>query len=440
MSRFALFLTLFAFCLRLGTVVLLRDLNVGPTTTLGNDDADYEWYAWQMAQGNGYVNHHGQPTSFRAPGLPFFLAALYVPFGHSYPAAYLGFCALGALTCLCTFAIARELLDERRARLAGVLAAVYPANVHLAGCFLSENLFLPLFAFGLWLMIRSLKQPSLLRLSGAGLALGAATLTRPFALLLLPLFAAILAWRQLGQRRFQILPHLVWGMAFLLPIVPWTLRNYHVHGKPVLIATNGGSTFYGSNNDRVVTEWRQFGHWISTTELPHRDLIDAQPDEVSHDQMEWKLGWQWVREHPAAWPRLLLFKTGRLCFWLPDLDDAGKEVRAVAYLPFLLVLIPGLWACRRREYWSISWLPLHAAMLATLVTAWIFWGSPRFRDAALPALMVYAAVGCGVLLSSKLRQPAVQRTGEERTVLPEVTRSRSADSGSVPAGTRGTSQ
>jgi hypothetical protein len=41
-------------------------------------------------------------------------------------------------------------------------------------------------------------------------------------------------------------------------MAPWTVRNYRVHGRFVLVATNGGSTFYGRNNDRVVTTRAQF--------------------------------------------------------------------------------------------------------------------------------------------------------------------------------------
>jgi hypothetical protein len=42
---------------------------------------------------------------------------------------------------------------------------------------------------------------------------------------------------------------------------------------------------------------------------------------------------------------------------------------------------------------------VHGAVLATLITGLIFWGSPRFRDANLPFLMLYAAVGLTLLCS-----------------------------------------
>jgi heme A synthase len=44
----------------------------------------------------------------------------------------------------------------------------------------------------------------------------------------------------------------------------------------------------------------------------------------------------------------------------------------------------------------------HGIIAATIITALIFWGSPRFRDANLPLLMAYAAVGLQTILPGKL--------------------------------------
>jgi 4-amino-4-deoxy-L-arabinose transferase-like glycosyltransferase len=397
-GTFLLVLVLGAFLLRLAVVLALHGLNQGPVGPDSNDDVEFNHLAWHLAQGHGYVNEQGFPTSFRAPGFPLFLAGLYALAGQSFPLAYASFCALGGLACLLTYFLARELLDENLARLAAVLAAIYPPHVHLAATFLSENLFVPLLALGVWLFLRRLRTGSFGCLALAGLALGAATLVRPFGLLLLPLLLLVLAWAGLRQRRIPLTASVVLGVTFLAVIVPWTARNYRAHGKPVLIATNGGSTFYGGNNPRVAAEPRQFGHWISTTELPGRDQVEAAPDEVGHDQVEWRLGWQWLKENPAYWPRLVLFKVARLCFWLPDLEPANKYVRAACFGPFLLLFLPGVWTTlRRHDYRTAGWLVVHLTMLATVLTAVIFWGCPRFRDANAPLLMLYAAVRARVL-------------------------------------------
>ena len=197
----------------------------------------------------------------------------------------------------------------------------------------------------------------------------------------------------------------VFTLAFFACIAPWTLRNQRVHGKFVLVATNGGSTFYGGNNERVAHEFRLLGSWVSTTELPHRDWIEAASSEREHDKREWQLGLNWIREHPASVPLLCVYKAARLCFWLPDFDGGSRVyflLRILGYAPYLLLMIVGVgvWV-RQRDRWRGNWLVVHGVMLATLLTALLFWGSPRFRDANMPFLMIYAALGLSCVLSSQ---------------------------------------
>ncbi len=169
-----------------------------------------------------------------------------------------------------------------------------------------------------------------------------------------------------------------------------------------------------------------FGNWISTTELPHRDLIVAAPDEVSHDKVEWKLGGDWVRDHWGSTPLLVVLKTARLFLWLPDFDGGSRlylAVRVVIWAPFLVLLAAGAWVCLRDGACrGTAWLALHGTLLATLVTAWIFWGSPRFRDANLGLLMIYAALGAQRVLRRGSRRgghETASETGCQGELLPE---------------------
>jgi 4-amino-4-deoxy-L-arabinose transferase-like glycosyltransferase len=398
---FVLLLFTLSFGIRMAFVLALRDIHTGPQGISSADDVEFNNLALSVSQGQGYVNDRGQPTSFRAPGWPLFLAAIYRLTGPCVPLIYGILCLLGALACVLTYGLARELVAERPARIAGLLAAIYLPHLYFSAGFLSESLFVPCFTLGVWLFLRGWRQGSLALLILAGLALSWATLTRPFALLVWPILLALLASTPARRRRTRLLSMLAFSIAFFAFIVPWTLRNQLVHGRFVLIATNGGSTFYGGNNERVAHEFRQLGSWISTTELPARDWIDAAPTEVEHDKREWQLGWDWLRQHPGTLPLLGVYKVARLCLWLPDFDGGSRfylVVRFLGYAPFLLLITigVGVWV-RRRDCWRADWLIVHGVMLATLVTAIIFWGSPRFRDANMPFLMIFAALGVTTL-------------------------------------------
>src|SRR5262249_18291905 len=88
---------------------------------------------------------------------------------------------------------------------------------------------------------------------------------------------------------------------------------------------------------------------------------------------------------------------------------------------FLLLFALGAVVClRRRAGRTAGWLAVHGCLLATLVTALVFWGSPRFRDANAPLLMLYAAVTVGALRGRR-HAPALHKVpGAGRPLLPNA--------------------
>ncbi|MCL5935492.1 MAG: hypothetical protein M1543_03250 [Firmicutes bacterium] len=51
---------------------------------VANDAVQYDTLGWNLAQGKGYLDENGQPSIWRTPGYPVFLAGLYWLFGHNY--------------------------------------------------------------------------------------------------------------------------------------------------------------------------------------------------------------------------------------------------------------------------------------------------------------------------------------------------------------------
>jgi hypothetical protein len=397
---FPLLLFLFALASRAAAVLVLRDPHAAPTLSqMGLDAVQYNMFGANVASGRGYSWEDGTLTSFCAPGFPLLLAGIYALFGQKYVLVYAALCLLGALACLLTYFIARDLLsDERTARVAGLLAAVYVPHIYFATEFATENVFAACLALAVWGVLRHLKSGSQAALLVAGLALGWGILTRPFALLLLPLFAAILLhrlWKSQPPRSAGAwLAPIILIVATIGVVAPWTIRNYAVHHRFVAVATNGGVTFYGGNNDRVLREPRHWGGWIPSTQLPGRAQIEAAPDEIARDKMQWDMGRRWLREHLAYTPALAAFKFARM--WLPDVDSANRKyvlLQLVTYTPFLLLFLIAVVHLIRRGPLTYGWAVVHGCVLATVAVGLIFWGAPRFRDANAPLLALYAAVG-----------------------------------------------
>jgi 4-amino-4-deoxy-L-arabinose transferase-like glycosyltransferase len=239
------FLTLLlaaALAVRLGVLLAVRDVHVGPEAVAGAEGAQHNAIARHIAQGKGYTDATGHPTAVRAPGFPVFLAALYAVAGEWPVMVYLTCCLLGAASCLLAYLLARELLSEGWARLIGVLAVVNLPHVYLATVYAPDNLFIPLLLLSAWLVVRHLKRDSFPSLVAAGIVLGYAALTRPAALLLLPVFLLAILWSQWRRRSWLLTPAAALTVSFFSVIFPWTARNYHVIGRPVLIANHAGDT------------------------------------------------------------------------------------------------------------------------------------------------------------------------------------------------------
>jgi 4-amino-4-deoxy-L-arabinose transferase-like glycosyltransferase len=394
---FVTVLFLLAFVVRLGAVLALRNIHEFHGRSPGGADAvEYNEIALSLAAGDGYSVTPGLLTSFRPPGLPFFLSLVYRISYENYELAYLSFIALGALTCVFTYYLAREVLSESWARAAGLLSAIYFPHVYVSTLFLSEVLFTFCLALALWLLLVYFRKPSVWLMVGSGLCLGYAALTRPIGVLmpvfLLPALVRSTGWRPRALLRCA----LPFGLAAVAVVIPWTLRNYSVNHHLVLLTTNGGSTFYGSNNDVTLHERRFLGSWISTVYLPGRPAIDATPDEYSHDRMEWKLGEEWVEGHIVDMPLLTFYKIAR--FWLPDWSSPNFKfdvLELVGYTPVALLILLGLFVALRpiRKALAPAWLALHGILAANLLSTIVFYGSARFRDSIAPVLMVYAALG-----------------------------------------------
>ncbi len=391
-----------ALIIRMAALVSLRQVGQLPGRQAGADGIEFEQLARALAEGRGYVRPNGIPTAFRAPGFPMFVSVIYRLTHISVSAATLSFPVLGGAICVVTYLLAREVVSERSARLSALLSVVYFPAIYLSTVWFSEPLFMFSFGICLWLFLIYLRNGSYVVLAAAGLLFSWSVLVRPFAILMLP---ALLLLDLMYSRR-KLITVSILLVCSLGPTLVWAGRNYQLYHAFVL-GTNGGSTFYGGNNDTVLRVPQHMGGWVSTVRLPGRAQVVATPNEYAHDQVEWKLGKQWVRTHLTAMPLLIAMKLVR--FVLPDFDSENKKfalLSVITTLPFLPLWFLGIRSAAGRRNRSLPWLVVHCGVAMAVATGIIFWGSPRFRDAVAPLLFIYAGCGLECLIFYRFHTPA----------------------------------
>jgi 4-amino-4-deoxy-L-arabinose transferase-like glycosyltransferase len=200
-----------------------------------------KWYPIDLPPGD--IPENGYLTTFRAPGYPIFLAAIYSLTG---PAARLAAVRLvqvllgAALAPLTALLAARLLKSPRAPLLAGVVVALYPILWMYPIGLGSENLFIPLTLLGALALLDAARSSRPGAAAASGVWMGAAALTRGAFAATIPL-ALIWLWTRAGWRRAALA-----GVVAMAVLLPWSIRNSLILGRPAFVeSTLGYNLFVG---------------------------------------------------------------------------------------------------------------------------------------------------------------------------------------------------
>jgi 4-amino-4-deoxy-L-arabinose transferase-like glycosyltransferase len=204
----------------------------------------YDLIGTNLAQGNGYrVDPQMGETMLREPGHPLLIAAVFKMGGYGVQGPRLACILLAFCAALILLRLAREITgDTTIAVIAALLFLLYPATLVAearAGVEMPCVLTVLLFVLALY---RAVDKGSILWFGMAGVVLGVASLVRSevflFPLFLLPYFLfTSRGWRERGQAVQRML---VLGVATLVTISPWIIRNYLLAHTFVPTATLAG--------------------------------------------------------------------------------------------------------------------------------------------------------------------------------------------------------
>lgn len=377
---------------------------------LTHDEHEYLALARSLASGQGFVyddaHESGTAQRFgRAPGYPIFLAALDAgrPVPEATPAIVkLAQSVVGAFTVWLIGIIALRAAGRRAAMWAAWIAALYPPLVALPSYALSETLYSAVALAAAYAVQvaadtatknRSVDahRGAIARATLGGVLAGIAALIRPAMLFYLPIATAWLLYRR------QLPVAIAVAAASLATIAPWTVRNYVVYDRVVLIASEGGVTFWTGNHPLARGE----GDLAANPDLKRAELQFRQSHpELSSEALEplyYEDAFRWISAHPVEWAGLLL----RKMFYTivpagPSYAVHSARYRVASVAPYLLVLpfaIAGMRRLWRRPSRPTSmWLLAASSILVGLV----FFPQERFRMPVLdPVLIISAAALAG---------------------------------------------
>jgi 4-amino-4-deoxy-L-arabinose transferase-like glycosyltransferase len=393
-SKNLLWIAILAFALR----AAIR-WNAGDAYFWTNGYAFFFDLARGIASGQG-IAFDGQPsTAFRAPLYPIFLAA--VTFGDREFISILLFQSLiGVGIVWCTALIARELFGSAAGLIAAFLTAIYPYYVLHDTALQETSLYTFLTALAVLLLINARRNGSTSNALCAGIALGAAVLTRvtlaPFALLA-PLCILVQPNPKMTTwcRRFWLC--LTCAVALMLTLSPWLARSYWLFGLPTL-STETGYALWVANNPFTFAGGYPIENMDRSEDIAfsalspqqRRDIKALGPNEVAVDRWFVSNALNYMRDHP--WQTIsngfrkiaaafCLLPSPRHVFW-------SNLAYFFTYGPVLILGMLGMWSCRHN--WR-ECLIFYALLITFAGLTAIFYGHTNHRSYLDVYFIVFAS-------------------------------------------------
>jgi hypothetical protein len=377
---------------------------------LTHDEREYLALAHSVSAGRGFTYDAGHETGTaqqfgRAPAYPLFLAVIGAG-ARAYDAVparvKIAQSIVGALGVWVIGLLARRAGGPASGVAAAAIASVYPPLVWICAYVLSEALYSTMALITVFLLDLALDRaecsgtPSWIRRGGvlavlAGVVLGAAILVRPAMLFFLPLAALWLV----ARRRVALAAALL--AAAMLVVAPWTIRNLRVYDRFVLVASEGGVTFWTGNHPLARGE----GDLAANPDIKAAEIAfrAAHPGLTAEelDPLYYREALGYIAAHPGWWLGLLLKKAfftvvpaGPSYALHSTLYRVSSIASYVVLLPFALF---GVRAWRRGARRPEALFPLAAS---ALIACLLFFPQERFRIPVIdPTLIVCAGIWCG---------------------------------------------
>ena len=404
------FIAGFAFALRM--LLIYIESRSAPVPLRSNLPYGYELghVAKSIASGEGFSSPFRAvdtgPTIWFTPIFPYLVAGIFKIWGIYTDKSHIIIqtlnCAFAALTIIPIDGIARRTFG------AGVATGASWAWV-----FLPTALFYPIqwiwdtslialfFSLIFWATLAMRDKRGLAQWAGYGALWVAGVLINPSILSLFPFFIGWLAWEARKAAAPWVKPVAAALLVFTLGLVPWTVRNYRVFDKVIVLRSNFGLELWLGNNPNVTDTMSQLAH-------PNEN-----PDEAEKFKRMGEIAYMAEKQHEAlvfmsSHPR----DTANVIFrrfvqnWLSATDSpvdiwtsGDLEIRAFMVLNSLLSLLCLLGALFAYRSHHPDAPPFAMSLLIFPLIFYLTHSSPRYRFPIDPIITVLASSAVAHLLS-----------------------------------------
>ena len=382
-----------AFFLRLGAIIVLHTYRY--RVAEGHFDFGYEMghLARSIALGQGFSNPFQVatgPSAWEPPVYPYLAAGIFKVFGIYTSASAFVLLTINsifsALTCIPIYLIAKRTCGEKVALWSAWVWALLPYTMYWSTKWVWETAFSALILAVLFLLTLKLAETGTWsRWVQLGLLWGFAALVNPSLLSFLPVSLLWLAYHQRKELGAFAARALVALLLFATVLTPWTVRNYEVFGKFILVRDNLGAELRMGNDAHANGTWMWWLH-------PTLNVLEMQKfqrmGEINYIAQRKHEALSFIAAHPGFFLKTCLF---RFIYYWGGLPRAS-EIPALAPLKnslFLASSVLALWGLALGLWRRIPAASLFALLLLVYPAVYyVVFPHPRYRHPIEPEMLI----------------------------------------------------
>jgi len=387
---------------------------VEPLPTPGDDAHAYYALSKALYEEGSYGGQGFHNPDDWSPGAPLLYAAsFYATGGAREGTARIVELLLGLAAIVVVYLLGRR-LNCRPAGLVGALGvAVYPPFIHSTGALFSEPPAIFTLPAAVLAFLWASEQPRLRSWLLPGLLFGLTALIRPEYLLVGVAFVVIAAIRVGRERGWRpgLAGATLLALAFLLPIVPWTVRNAVALDRFVPVSTGAGKALYVGTYLPGDGEYQRVKARLARRYL-HRDLepgsaeldrvnptplfdrVAARYPELPRDAALSRIGRQnfdkFFGEDPTGYAAMTVRKVWRM--WSAGIGETmGSGFGRVVQVLIVVLGLGGLGVLSwRRRWWALVAMATPLVLISGIGAASL--AAPRRNEVLMTLVFPLAGV------------------------------------------------
>ncbi|MGB9198094.1 MAG: glycosyltransferase family 39 protein [Terriglobales bacterium] len=261
-----------------------------------------------LATGHGFGNPMAStgPSALLPPIYPYILAAIFKLFGvytkSSIIAALVFNGIISSATCIPIYYLAKKNFGERAAKWAGWGWALSPYGIYYGADWAWSTPLITLLLCCLFLWSLNLEEDSrATRWFAFGLVTGAAILTEPSILSVIPLLTLYTLYRRYRQNRPWLAQVAAVAIAVAVIIAPWTYRNYKLFHKLIPVRSGLGLELYIGNNGYDLS-------WVNRDLHPNHNAAEQseyeRDGEIAYMNHKQHQAIDYIEAHPAWYAKM----------------------------------------------------------------------------------------------------------------------------------------